>query len=214
VRPRDTAFGMRGHFIPTRSVGERPGPTGEMLEWSQRCRYGRAEPAPPGGVNVGERPCGVNSGMTPRVVFSEGRTLCVRVVRPNECQGISFPPHALKIAPVAYRSHASVKPMPPFRACGARPSTGWTIRRGDGLPAKAPGIGGGRFSRRDALCAPECLGRTQAPLWHAGREVDEGPVAYRGNAQVEPMVSSRACGAGPSAGGQPGTDGLVGKTRG
>jgi hypothetical protein len=52
----------------------------------------------PRGVNVGERPCGVNSGMTPRVVFSEGRTPCVRVVRPNECQGISFPPHALKIA--------------------------------------------------------------------------------------------------------------------
>ena len=52
----------------------------------------------PGVAGQGERPCGVNSGMTPRVVFSEGRTLCVRVVRPNQCQGISFPPHAFKIA--------------------------------------------------------------------------------------------------------------------
>jgi len=62
------------------------------------------------------------------------------------------------------------------------------------------GRGEGWFLRRGALCAPECLGRTQAPLWHGGREVDEGPVAYRGNAQVEPMVSSRACRARPSAG--------------
>jgi hypothetical protein len=61
------------------------------------------------------------------------------------------------------------------------------------------GRGEGSFLRRGALCAPECLGRTQAPVWHDGREVDEGPVAYRRHAQVEPMVSLRACGARPSA---------------
>jgi len=63
--------------------------------------------------------------MARRTAFSEGRTLCVRVVRPNQCQGISFPPHALKIPPVAYRPHASVKPVPSLRACGARPSAKW-----------------------------------------------------------------------------------------
>ena len=127
------------------------------------------------------------------------------------------------------RGHASVVPRLCSRACGARPSTGgkprWEALRGkprDGEKgcflggARSPrpqvragrkpghvmitGRGEGRFLRRGALCAPVLRGRTQAPLWHGGREVDEGPVAYRGNAQVEPMVSSRACGARPSAG--------------
>ena len=43
-------------------------------------------------------PSGENPEMARKAVLSEGRTLCVRVVWPNECQGISFPPHALKIA--------------------------------------------------------------------------------------------------------------------
>ena len=32
--------------------------------------------------------------------------------------------------PVAYRGHVSVKPGPSLRACGARPSAGWTIQAG------------------------------------------------------------------------------------
>ena len=121
--------------------------------------------------------------------------------------------------------------VPSSRACRARPSAGgpselgWPCggRPGDdakcgflgGARSPRPGIWAGRkpghvmitgrgegwFLRRGALCAPECLGRTQAPVWHDGREVDEGPVAYRRHARAEPMVSSRACRARPSAGG-------------
>jgi len=32
--------------------------------------------------------------------------------------------------PVAYRAHASVKPVPSLRACGARPSAGGQTQRG------------------------------------------------------------------------------------
>jgi len=52
----------------------------------------RAEPAPPGGASLAKRPRGVNPGITRRVVFSEGRTLCVRMARLNECRGIPFSP--------------------------------------------------------------------------------------------------------------------------
>ena len=53
---------------------------------------GRAEPPPPGGASLAKRPREVNPGTTRRVVFSEGRTLCVRMARLNECRGIPFSP--------------------------------------------------------------------------------------------------------------------------
>ena len=53
---------------------------------------GRAEPAPPRGLAQHEWRCRENSEMTRKAVFSEGRTLCVRVARPHKCQGIPFLP--------------------------------------------------------------------------------------------------------------------------
>ena len=38
--------------------------------------------------------CLASPGMAWKAVFSEGRTPCVRVVRPSGCPGISFPPRA------------------------------------------------------------------------------------------------------------------------
>ena len=51
---------------------------------------GRSPPSR--GASLAKRPRGVNQGTTRRVVFSEGRTLCVRMARLNECRGIPFPP--------------------------------------------------------------------------------------------------------------------------
>jgi hypothetical protein len=50
--------------------------------------------SPPLGGGLAEHkwPYGKNSEMTRKVVFSEGRTLCVRVARPHKCQGIPFLP--------------------------------------------------------------------------------------------------------------------------
>jgi len=106
-----------------------PGPVGETPWMTSGHPSGRAEPAPPRGASLGERPWGVNPGITRRVVFPEGRTLCVRVVRPSGCPGISSPPDAQANGPLAYRAHASVKPVPSFRACGARPTLGQARQR-------------------------------------------------------------------------------------
>ena len=54
---------------------------------------GRAEPAPPRGGRFELRwPCGEVPEMRRKVIFSEGRTPCVRVVWPSGCPGISLPP--------------------------------------------------------------------------------------------------------------------------
>jgi hypothetical protein len=75
--------------------------------------HGRAEPAPPRGASLAKRPWGVNPGITRRVFFSEGRTLCVRMARPHECRIPFSPDDARGI-------------LGPLRACRARPSAGWT----------------------------------------------------------------------------------------
>jgi len=51
--------------------------------------HGRAEPAPPrGGLSRARWPSGGRSEMTRKVIFSEGRTPCVRIARPCPCRGI------------------------------------------------------------------------------------------------------------------------------
>jgi hypothetical protein len=56
---------------------------------------GRAEPAPPRdwSPELGW-PSWESRGITRRAVFSEGRTLCVRVARPHASRSIPFPPDA------------------------------------------------------------------------------------------------------------------------
>jgi hypothetical protein len=73
-------------------------------------------------------PSGENPGITRRVVFPEGRTLCARLARPHGCQGISLRPHPLMRAPGPSGDMPRVKPVAPLWACGARPSPGLTIR--------------------------------------------------------------------------------------
>jgi hypothetical protein len=72
----------RGIPFPPDACAKGRDPKGENPPRSQCPHYGRAEPAPPrGGRSKLGRPSGANPGITRRAVFSEGRTLCVRVVR-------------------------------------------------------------------------------------------------------------------------------------
>jgi hypothetical protein len=95
---------------------------------------------------------------------------------------------------------------PPLRG-GGQPGS-------DGLAGKTRGQREGRFSRRDAVSAPGWQGRRRAGVWRDYGRVGERPVAEWGDISVGVMPSSRACRARPSEGGQPGSDGLAGKTRG
>jgi len=103
--------------------------------------HGRAEPAPPRrGLADGRRAQEVGPKISRRVLFSEGRTPCVRVVRPSGCPGISSPPDAQANGPLAYRGHVWARPMPPLRACGARPTLGQARQRSPSW--KGPGEDG------------------------------------------------------------------------
>jgi len=95
---------------------------------------------------------GANPEMTREVVFSEGRTLCVRVARPHASRGIPFPPddEARGRLPNGDMSRSSrgplcgrAEPAPPRRGQAAVKGLGW----------QALGWRQRWFSRRDALCA-------------------------------------------------------------
>jgi len=56
-------------------------------------RYGRAEPAPPGGRQAQDAwPNGENREITRKAVFSEGRGLRARAAGPYQRQGVAFSP--------------------------------------------------------------------------------------------------------------------------
>jgi hypothetical protein len=115
-------------FHSTTCINEGPWPKGDMPRSSRSLPYGRAEPAPPrGGPSRARWPTGGRSEMTRNAVSSEGRTPCVRLAWPNACRGIPFSRDG-RAGPVRPRGHASVKPKPSLRACGARPSAGRAIR--------------------------------------------------------------------------------------
>jgi hypothetical protein len=84
---RCTTCSRRGKRTPS-------GLLGACLGQAQAFFNGRAEPAPPrAGRSRKGWPDGGNPGVTRKVVFSEGRALRVRLVRPSGCPGISFRPH-------------------------------------------------------------------------------------------------------------------------
>ena len=59
--------------------------------WRHALLCGRVEPAPPRVDHPGRDGLAVESPeMAPKAVFSEGRTLCVRIARPCPCRGISL----------------------------------------------------------------------------------------------------------------------------
>jgi hypothetical protein len=106
----------------------------------------RARPSK-GGQAQAELPGGESPEMVPRAVFSEGRTLCVRVARPHASRGIPFPPDACargrgpnaENSPRSQCRHCGrAEPAPPRngQAMGRRPSGG---KPGDGAKAGFPG---------------------------------------------------------------------------
>jgi hypothetical protein len=66
--------------------------------------------------------------MTRKAVFSEGRGLRVRVARPDASRGIPFPPGDEARGRLAYRAHASVKPVPSYPGVRSPPLQGWTVQ--------------------------------------------------------------------------------------
>jgi len=95
--------------------------------------------------------------------------------------------------PPACRGHASANPVPSLRACGARPSGGWTIQ-GERPRGDCPGDNSkGGFSRRGGVSAPVWEGRMQARVWHDERGIGYRRAAYRAHALVKPGASSWAC---------------------
>ena len=128
------------------------------------------------------------------------------------------PGHSISTGPVhdeprAYRGHARVRPTVSLRACGARPSAGGPsdgemALRGKPRDNVEVGFLGGTHSVRPQIRA----GRKPGHSISTGPVHDE-PRAYQSHASVKPMPPFRACGARPSAGGEPRLDGLARQTR-
>jgi len=87
VRPHCQAVPKPRHNIINGGKGNARGSSKVIPRWKQSLIYGRAEPAPPRGASLGERPCGGRPGDGAEGVFSEGRTLCVRTARPYPNRG-------------------------------------------------------------------------------------------------------------------------------
>jgi hypothetical protein len=108
------------HPMPRQEAGC---PTGHMPR-SSRCLPIRACGARPS--RRGDRKRGGLAGegpeMTRKAVFSEGRTLCVRIARLHECRGIPFAADGLTMSrwPRGHMPRSSQ--CLPIRACGPRPS--------------------------------------------------------------------------------------------
>ena len=161
---------------------------------AKREDIGRAEPAPPGGASLAKRPWGVNPGITPRVVFPEGRTLCVRIAEPHGWQGTSLPPVVRREAG-GLMGVQEEGARPPQRACGARPSGG--VSPGGiaslgkpGYDAKGGFVGGTR--------SPRPRGRALRMPRHniiiGGKRTPGGQM---GHAPARPIPSEGACWARP-----------------
>jgi len=90
VRPRDTTPRMPKHSIPTGRVDDEPVAKRTHARVKPKPSPGRAEPAPPrGGPPNIDGFTETNLGTARRVVSSEGRTLCARVLRPHASPGMA-----------------------------------------------------------------------------------------------------------------------------
>jgi hypothetical protein len=140
---------------------------------------------------------GANRGMAPREVFSEGHTLCVRMARLNERQGIPFPPDACA------RGRDPKGENPPRSQCrrygrAGPPLRGVDAPREHGLVGEGPGI-------RSRPVSSEGRGlRARVARPYVRRDISFPPHALTmnrwpkgGNVAVVPSL--RACGARPSA---------------
>jgi hypothetical protein len=196
----------KAELAPRRSVSitwvnEGTRPNGDMSGASGGLPCGRAEPAPPrGGPSELGWPCGENPGIMWGVVLSEGRGLRARTVRPDEWQGIALPPVPFREAGGQEGAMLGVSVMPPFRACGARPSQGWTIQARMALRRKAgDNVGGGSLGGARSPRPHGTAGRMARHCVATGA-FPRSRWPRRGNVGVSVMPSFRACGARPSQG--------------
>ena len=91
MRPRGQAGRGPRHSITDKGLGEGPAAQRAYVLVEPNAVCGRAEPAPPreaelvmGGLT------GKGPKITPKVVFSEGHALRVRMARPDICRGTSW----------------------------------------------------------------------------------------------------------------------------
>jgi hypothetical protein len=83
-------YGCQDISFPPDDEAKGPWPPGHTPRSSPCLPHGRAEPAPPrrGQGKRGSRK-GESSEMTRNAIFSEGRTLCARVARPDASRGMA-----------------------------------------------------------------------------------------------------------------------------
>ena len=99
--------------------------------------------------------------MALRAVFSEGRTLCVRIERPHECRGIPFPPDDEARGRFAYRGHVSARPMPSLAGVRSPPLRGMAKRWREGLTGANP-----EMTRKAVFSESALRGPTNAEAFH------------------------------------------------
>jgi hypothetical protein len=139
VRPLSMAKRVPRDFVFTGWPGEAWSPTGICLGQAGALFAGVRSPPLRGVDHPRARwPCGASPGITREEVFSEGRTLCVRLAWPNVCRGIPLSRDG-RAKPGDPWGHASIKPKFSLRACGARPSAESAIRAKMASRCKARG---------------------------------------------------------------------------
>jgi hypothetical protein len=97
-RPRGKAGPEPRHNIIIEGKGTPGGPMGRSPGESEVSLAGVRSPPLRGGQAQHGWPCGANPEIARKAVFSEGRTLCVRIERLGINRDISFPPHPLTMA--------------------------------------------------------------------------------------------------------------------
>jgi hypothetical protein len=143
VRPRGKAGRKPGHNIIIWGQTKARWPNGaiprpEAKPLSRACG---ARPSR-GARSNGRWPSGESRELTRKLIFSEGRTLCVRVARPHECRGIPFAADGLRMSrwprgqmPRSSRCPPSgrAEPAPPRRGEAQR---GWPSGEGPEMTRK------------------------------------------------------------------------------
>jgi hypothetical protein len=162
--------GMLGlaRWFPLRACGARPSAGGQAQDRS---------------------PSGESPEMTRKAVFSEGRTLCVRVVRPRECRDIAFPPGAFTIAPQPKRGMLGLARWFPLRACGARPSAGGQAQDRSPSGASPEMTREGGFLGGTHFVRPRCEAPRMPRHCIPAGCVHDRPSIKTGDVGVSPMLS-------------------------
>jgi hypothetical protein len=155
VRPPSMAKRVPRDSVFTRWPGGAGSPTGTCPDGAKAVLEGVRSPFLQERRSKARWPRGGRPGDDAKGGFSEGRTLCVRVVRPRECQDIAFPPGAFTIAPQPKRGMLGLARCFPLRACGARPSAGGQAQDRSPSGQSPQMTRKAVFSEGRTLCVPE-----------------------------------------------------------